>query len=370
MSSLIYKFSKIIFFISIVLVCVSVNAETMQIPQWYKMSAILEEPPVLGKPVSLNVDLTAIIGDLNNVSIKLLLPDGWVVDKNQQKVKKIISGKNESLKFSLVPKSELNQGSIVVEGIFDIPKNSINAEIDKLAKDKTMADSLKASVNSWESPTKRYTDVSFAIFPEESFSPLSGDMWLNYADDLITIKGFRGPSYYSDPLISVHQAQTDVEMFNKLRDLLKSDASLSEKLAENGIDLEKKRLDYLNGLYVLSVDAWKNQDYQTALDFLEQLDKELVELKKAFVDYLKIATNNIRALVFWKQGQRRLAEEAFKKAFYQNRKHKLQRYVLRNLGLLMYSSNDKSTASQMYKLAKDMKKSGYILLDKEIDLLK
>jgi hypothetical protein len=36
----------------------------------------------------------------------------------------------------------------------------------------------------------------------------------------------------------------------------------------------------------------------------------------------------------------------------------------------MYSLNDKSTALQMYKLAKDMKKDGYVLLDKELELLK
>ena len=369
MNRLIYRLSIVLFIVSFIFAGYSANAETIQIPQWYNMKASLEEPPVVGKNVTLNVELQAIIGDLNNVSVGLILPEGWTVDKKQKELKKIESGKTEMFKFSVLPKNELSQGSIVIEAVFDVPKDSINKVLDNISPDKNAAASLKASVNAWPTPTKRYADASFAIFPEESFYPLTGDMWINYADEMSPEKGFRGPVYFLDSLISLHQAQTDVEMFTKLTELLKSDEGLANKLNENGIDLNKKRFDYLNGLYVLAVDAWKNQDYQTSLDFLELLEKESAELKKNQIDSLKIATGNIRALVFWKQGQKRLAEEAFKKAFYQNRKHKLQRYILRNLGLLIYSSKDKSTALQMYSLAKNMK-SGYVLLDKEFELLK
>jgi hypothetical protein len=303
MSNITCKLFKVLFVLYVIFGSISLNAETIQIPQWYKMSTTLEKPPVIGKAVDLNVELQAIVGDLNNISVKLILPDGWTVDKTIQKLKKIDSGKSETIKFSVIPKTELSQGSIVVESIFDVPKKNINAAIDKIATDKKVAESMKESVNSWESPTKRYSDASFAILPEESFYPLSNDMWISYADDLSINKSFRGPVFYSDPMISIHQAQTDIEMFNKLRELIKTDESLVGKLTENGIDLDKKRFDYLNGLYVLAVDACQNQEYQTSLDFLEQLEKEASELKKAFADYLKIATNNMRALVFWKQGQ-------------------------------------------------------------------
>jgi tetratricopeptide (TPR) repeat protein len=368
MKRLIKSLSIVLFILTAALFNSSVKAETMQVPQWYNLKATLEEPPVVGKSVGLNVELQSIIGDLNNISVKLILPDGWTVDKKQKNVKKIEAGKTEQIKFTVLPKNELSQGSIVVEAVFDIPKTSINNAIDKMTTDKNTAEGLKATVKAWPNPAKRYTDTSFAIFPEESFYPLSGDMWVSYADELSPDKAFKGPVYYIDSLISLHQAQTDVEMFNKLNVLLKTDMTLAVNLTESGIDLNKKRFDYLNGLYVLAVDAWKNQDFQTALDFLELLEKESVELKKSYADYLKIATGNMRALVFWKQGQRRLAEEAFKNTFALNRKHKLQRYILRNLGLLMYSSKDKETAKQMYSLAKNIK-SGYTLLDKELELL-
>ncbi|MBR4330457.1 MAG: hypothetical protein IKO19_00305 [Candidatus Riflebacteria bacterium] len=368
MKRLIKSLSIALFVIIIVFSTYTVDAETMQVPQWYNLKAALDEPPVVGKTVNLKVELQAIIGDLNNISINLILPEGWTVDKKKKSVKKIESGKTEQINFSVMPKNELTQGSIVVEAVFDIPKASINNAIDKMTTDKNVANGLKSTVKAWPTPTKRYTDTSFAIFPEESFYPLSGDMWVCYADELSPDKAFKGPVYYIDSLLSLHQAQTDVEMFNQLNVLLKTDMTLAVNLTESGIDLNKKRFDYLNGLYVLAVDAWKNQDYQTALDFLELLEKESVELKKSYADYLKIATGNMRALVFWKQGQRRLAEETFKNTFALNRKHKLQRYILRNLGLLMYSSKDKETARQMYSLAKNIK-SGYILLDKELELL-
>lgn len=345
-----------------------VNAETIQLPQWYKMTAAFDEAPAVGKAVNVNVELNAIIGNLENVNLRLLLPEGWTVNKEKQEVKKITAGNTEKIIFSVTPKSCLAQGSVIVEGVFDTPKASIYTAIDKIATDKEMAEGMKASVKAWPEPTKRYTDISFAIFPEESFYPLSGQMWVNYADDMTPGEGFRGPVYFKDSMISGHQAQTDVEMYSKLAELLKTDDTLAAKLTESGIDLNKKRSDYLNGLYVLSVEAWQNQDFQTALDLLDQLEKGSTDLKGVFVNNLKIASGNLRALVFWKQGQKRLAEEAFKKTFAENRKNNLQRYILRNIGLLMFASQDKKSALQMFELAKGMKK-GYTLLEHEKALL-
>lgn len=346
----------------------TVSAETIQLPQWYKMTASFDEAPAVGKAVNVNVELNAIIGDLENVNLRLLLPEGWSVNKPKQEVKKIAAGNTEKITFSVTPKSCLAQGSVIVEGIFDTPKDSIYIAIDKIATDKEMAEGMKANVKAWPEPTKRYTDISFAIFPEESFYPLSGQMWINYADDMAPDEGFRGPVYYKDSMISVHQAQTDVEMYNKLAELMKTDETLATKLTETGIDLNKKRSDYLNGLYVLAVEAWANQDFQTALDLLDQLEKGSEGLKTVSLTNLKIASGNLRALVFWKQGQKRLAEEAFKKTFGENRKHNLQRYVLRNIGLLMCASKDRKTALQMLELAMAMKK-GYTLLEHEKALL-
>lgn len=343
-------------------------AATIQVPQWYKLKACFDDVPVLEKPIKVKVELEAVIGDLKDARFKLLLPEKWTCEPKEADIKSVLEGKTGTVEFNVVPKTELIQGSVVVETTFATPKDSICAAIDKLTQDKNAADGMKSDVKSWPDPTKRYADISFAILPEEVFYPLTGDMWVSYDDELAPAEGFRGPVYYHNQLISSHQAQIDVEMFNKLVALLKSDSAMASKLAENGIDIEKKRFDYINGLYVLAVDALKNNDYQNALGLLEQLDNAIEESKNKFVENLKISSANIRGLVFWHQGQKRLAEEAFKKAFYQNRKHKLQRYVLRNIGLLMYANKDKATAEQMYNLALGFKK-GYLLLEKEKSFL-
>ena len=62
--------------------------------------------------------------------------------------------------------------------------------------------------------------------------------------------------------------------FAKLTELLKTDELLADKLSETGVDLNRKHFDYLNGLYVLAVEAWKREEYQSALNFLDQLEKE------------------------------------------------------------------------------------------------
>ena len=57
MKRLIKSLSIILFILTAVLLNSSVSAETMQVPQWYNLKATLEEPPVVGKSVGLNVEL-------------------------------------------------------------------------------------------------------------------------------------------------------------------------------------------------------------------------------------------------------------------------------------------------------------------------
>ena len=352
------------------IVSIVTNADTIQIPQWYSLKAGFEHIPELNKPVKVNVELGAIIGNLNKARIKLIMPDGWNCSPEYLASDKVEEGKSAKFDFTVTPKNLLAQGSIVVEAEFDTPKASICSAVEKIAQDKKMQDGMKANINSWGDVSKRYTEIAFAILPEESFYPLTGDMWTTYADELAPGDNFKGPAYYKNSVVSNYLAQRDVEMYEKLQGLLKTDESLASKIKESGIDLNRKHFDYINGLYVLAVDAYENKDYQSALDLAERAGKACSELKnKTVVGNIMISAENLRGLVFWAQGQKRLAEDAFKKAFYLNRKNPVQRYVLRNIGLLMYASKDSSTALQMFNLAKDMKE-GYTLLEKELNLIK
>lgn len=343
------------------------NAATVQIPEWCILAASLAAPPELGRPVELKVTLRSLIGNLSDAKVRLILPDGWKAEPETATVAGIKEGVSGETVFNVTPNSYLNQGSIVAEVLLAAPKTDLIAKIQRDFADN--ADEMTAAVNAWPAETKLYADVAFALFADESFYPLSGDMWLSYDDTLAPAGGFRGPVFFEDALISAHQAQTDVEMFDKLQGYLNSDPDFAGKLVESGIDIEKKRLDQLNGLYVLAVKAWQGKNHADAAGFIEQLEKQLEAQKSTGSENLKIAAFNLKGLIFWSQGQKRVAEEALKKAFYANRKHSLQRYVLRNIGLLMLANGDRATASQMFNLALPMKR-GFTLLAKETELLK
>lgn len=343
------------------------HAATVQIPEWCSLSASLAAPPELGQPVEMKVTLRSLIGSLSGAKVRLILPESWKAEPETATIAEVKEGASGEIKFSVTPNSYLNQGSIVAEVALAAPKADLIARIQRDFTDNAVE--MTAAVNAWPAETKLYADVAFALFADESFYPLSGDMWLSYDDSLAPEGSFRGPVFFEDTLISAHQAQTDVEMFDKLQGYLNSDPEFAGKLAESGIDIEKKWLDQLNGLYVLAVKAWQSKNHADAAGFIEQLEKQIDLQKSAGFENLKIATLNLKGLVFWSQGQKRLAEEALKKAFYANRKHSLQRYVLRNIGLLMLANGDRATASQMFNLALPFKQ-GFTLLAKEIELLK
>jgi tetratricopeptide (TPR) repeat protein len=345
----------------------STYAATVQLPEWYQMELDLSQPPRLNEKLQAKVTLRSIAGDLENVTIRLIIPEGWKVDVAQKQIKLIKSGDKTTVSFEIVPVSYLSQGSIIAEASLKVPFSALEELIAREHPEQSKA--MIATLRSWPPVSKRYSEASFALVAEESFYPLGQGMWLNYADNLTTAEGFRGPVFFDDGLITTHQAQTDVEMFEKLQTYSKADPELEKKLNESGIDIERKKLDQLNGLYVLATRMFISKEFQQALDFINRLETESKTLANENIENLEIAALNLKGLIFWGMNQKRLAEDFLKKAFYRNRKNPLQRYVLRNIGLLMLANGEKSVAEQMMRLATAFKE-GYTLLEQEYEKVK
>lgn len=345
----------------------NLGAATVQTPEWFMLTAQLAAPPEINKPASVTVKLQALIGTLPEAKVRLILPEGWKVDRDALTSSAVKEGGSAELAFTVTPATFLAQGSIVVEAVLNVPKDDLIARIKRDYPD--TAAEMSAAVAAWPAESKRYADIAFALFADESFYPLSGDMWLSYDDKLAPEEGFRGPVFYEDSLITAHQAQTDVEMFDKLQNYIKTDPQLVAKLAESGIDINSKRNDQLNALYVLAVKAYQDRNFPVASGFIDQFEAQIQQVEAGAFESLRIAAANMKGLIFWAQGQKRLAEDALKKAFYANRKHPLQRYILRNIGLLMLSGGDRDTAAQMLNLALPFKQ-GYTLLEKEAGMVR
>lgn len=342
------------------------NAE-VQIPNWFKISVYMAEPPELGKQTKVTVEINPIIGNIEKTQVELLVPKDWKIVQKKQNTGLIKEGDKRQIVFKVTPRSYLIQGSIIAEATFTIPKKDLINRIKRI--DPKNAINLAKTVNSWPDITKKHANTSFALTAEESFYPITGDMWISYDNNLIAQKGFMGPVFYEEPSISSYQAQTDVDMFDKLTSYLQADPALAAKIEASGVDLNKKRFDQLIGLYVLSVKAYQKKDLKLAASFIEQFENTIKTEPANRFSELRIASANLKGLIFWARNLKRPAEDAFKKAFYTNRKHPLQRYILRNLGLLMLSKKDTTTALEMFRLAQNLKK-GYTLLSREIILLK
>ncbi len=343
------------------------DGETIQIPDWYDLSAKLSGVPEKDVALEVEIELKALIGSLINSKIRIIVPETWKTPEESKIINRVNQGQSTVLRFSVTPTTYLNQGSIIIEAELAVPVADLISHISK--EFPQSAAEMSSKVKSWPALSKRYVDISFAIYPEESFSPIAGDMWLNYDDRLAPEKSFRGPVYLDDPMITTHQAQTDVEMFEKLEKYVKADPELAQKLQQSGIEIEKKRIDQIVALYVLGVRAYQSNELETARGFIESCEAAIASVKSDILQNIRIAAGNLKGLIFWAQGNKRLAEDAFKKAFYSNRKHPTQRYVLRNIGLLMLSNNDRSTAAEMYRLAQAFK-NGFTLLKKESALIR
>ena len=359
------KIISVLLTVSFIIAFVSSGfAKIEQIPQWYKLSAYLENPPELGKEVKAIAKLQSFVGDIDKFQAKIILPESWTCEQPVKIIPGLKKGKSKKIEFLVTPKTYLSQASILIELSMRIPKKQILLDLQKRFPNSYQA--MAKSVKQWPSPTKRYTEIPLALLKEESFYPLTGNMWLNYDKRFKNKLSDAGPVYFDNNLITSFQAQTDLEMYEKLQKYLKTDPGFATKLKTSGIDIERKNYDHLIAINVLATRAYQKGNFKEAILFIERLEKEFGKNKSGIHQQLQIAGANIKGLSYWGKGQKRLAENTLKKAFYKNRKHKLQRYILRNLGLLMLSKGDKTTAKQMFKLGLQIKPA-YTQLKSELE---
>jgi tetratricopeptide (TPR) repeat protein len=357
--------SRIIFAILLVFATTwSATAATIQLPEWYRLEIVLDSTLKINTDVTASVRISSLIGDLQDTRIRLICPENWIVDSEEKFVKEIKAGDKASVAFKVRPTSYLAQGSIIAEAVLNVPFTALEQQIRQTHPDQAAA--MIKTLHNWPRVTKRYSEISFALLEQESLCPLDKAIWLNYHQQLAPGNKFKGPVFYDDPVITTYQAQTDVEMFEKLQNYIKADPGLKKNLVESGIDLQKKKFDQLNGLYVLAARSFLDKNYEQARNFIDRFETEARNFNSELVENLEIAALNLKGLVFWSMDQKRLAEDYLKKAFYSNRKNPLQRYVLRNIALLMLANKERATAEHMMRLALGFK-SGYTLLENEYE---
>lgn len=342
------------------------SADTPKLPSWYRFDAALADVPRIGVPIDVLATVTSLLGDLEDVSVSLLLPQGWTQIVREGPKGRLGSGSSRLFRFSVTPAGPLPNGSIGCRLRVHTPKAALIREAGRLFPEET--NKISQAISNWPEIHEAFTDMAFALYKEEGFYPLGADMWITYDDRLKPESAVRGPCLYRDVMITPFQAQTDVEMFDKLQALLKSDPNLGPSLAAKGIDLKKKRFDQLLGLYVLAGEAYLKNDLPAAEALLNRFVTESGETSAVPAE-LVVAAENLRGLAAWASGDRRTAEQALQKAFYKNRKLPVQRYVLRNIGLLMIAKGDRTSAREMFRLATEMKPA-YVLAGEEYTRLK
>ncbi|MBF0499112.1 MAG: hypothetical protein HQM09_03205 [Candidatus Riflebacteria bacterium] len=337
-----------------------------RLPEWYRFSATLNGSPSIGTQSQLLATLSALIGDIHDIEVQLMLPTGWIASPSSARLDHIPVGEGHMFRFCLTPSGALPNGSIGCSFTAMSPKQAILEHCRTLGADGA---EIARSTQALPEKSGGFTDVAFALFPEEGFYPLSSDMWLDYDDRLKTGEMQRGPSFYKDPLITTFQARTDIEMYERLKAKLASEPAFAKTLQETGIDLARKRADVCAGYYVVALEAFLKGSFSETESALNAFNAVESEIKDDRLGDLQTAAGNLRALTLWSKGDRKSAEAILRATFYQRRKAAVQRYVLRNLGLLSLERGDHVNARESFRLALDLKPS-YALLSKEFSALK
>lgn len=341
-------------------------ASTNHIPEWFNFTATFSKPPEIGKPIQVLATLTALVGDIQDIHVSLIMPPDWTPASPTAQLDLLGNGTSRTFSFTLTAPHPVPNGSIQCLFNSRIPKKAIKAAISTLSKEEREA--MELVVDTFPDRGKGYADIAFALFPEEGFFPLSSDMWLHYDDRLTPARLLRGPVLYRNSVLTSFQAISDVEMYEKLMEKIKADPTLTQQLEASGISLDRKRMDYLAALYTLGVEEYLKGNFSRCLKFLDRLDAENPEKEEGLWAEQAIGEGNLRGLCQWGLGNKKQAEKFLRKTFYKNRKKPVQRYVLRNLALLHYDMGNLTTAREMFRLGWEIKPE-YTLIKEELEKL-
>ncbi|MBF0544225.1 MAG: hypothetical protein HQM08_07325 [Candidatus Riflebacteria bacterium] len=341
------------------------NASQPLVPEWYRFSAELAEIPSLGSKATLKATLTSLIGNISGIEVRISLPEGWKYSEKVQKLENLSSGTSHVFTFEAEASVAAPNGSIICTCAGSIPK----AELTKVVQDMPFVSAeLLPRVSHLPGRFVTNDEIAFSLYPEEGFYPLGPDMWLGYDDRLKNPAWERGPVFYRESVISAAQAGLNIEMYSKLEKKLSEDPSFGNLLRSKGIDPKNKQLDTLRAYYVIAQEAYLKKDLKGVDENLKSFDRLSVNLPEGMTAEIKIAAKNLQALAMWHAGEKKKAEEILREAFYSNRKLPVQRYVLRNLGLLAQDRGDTSVARESYRIGLTLK-SAYSLLKREFERL-
>lgn len=366
-----YKQLKLKFFLLCTLhftiISTAILARTEQLPEWYRLNAYFSTPPKLNETLEVFVEFSSLNVSISSVTIKILFPQSWKeISSTTAYIQNISPNRTEKIKFELLPLSYISLGSVVVLAYISTPKSELLNIINQEPSYQSQIEIYSNSINNLPIIIQTACDIAFSLTEYESFYPLSNDMWLLYDNRINVQNQFLGPVLYKDDLISIFQAQTDVEMFEKLKIHLQSNPTFEQTLKTNGIDLAKKKTDFINGLYMLALEAYLKSDFNESIKLINRLNEEINDNEKTIYKHILIRAGNLKALNYWSLGNKRMAEETFRQTFYIDKKAKEQRYVLRNMGLLMLYNGDIKAAKEMFRLALDYKPQ-YFLLQSEFN---
>ena len=192
----------------------SLQAATVNLPEWFRLSAVFDGSPRVNEKIGVIATLSALVGDIHNIRIELKVPKGWTPASPTAELDRLASGTSRGFFFQLQAGGPLPNGSIGVSFIGKVPKNGIGAAIRAPSPEE--AEAMLEVVRKLPERSGGYADIAFSLFAEEGFFPLGSDMWIFY-DDRLTPSGMvRGPVLYRDSVLSPFQAQTDVEMYEKM----------------------------------------------------------------------------------------------------------------------------------------------------------
>jgi hypothetical protein len=337
------------------------EGRTPQLPEWFQFSATLTAPPEIGKSIQVLASLTALVGDLQDVKVTLLPPAGWSNGSASAQLTVLPKGETRVFSFVLHTDKPMPNGSIQCSFSSRVPKQALTAALSTPFPDERAA--MAKAIQGFPDRGQGFADIAFAVFPEEGFFPLGPDMWLSYDDRLKSPDGSRGPVFFQNSLVTTFQALTDIEMYEKLQRTLKTDPAFAAQLSDAGIDLSRKHSDYLAALYTLAADEYLKGNFSMTLSLLDRLHADNSASQQRRWEDQTIAEGNLRGLCLWSLGDKKRAEQALKQTFYKNRKNAVQRYVLRNMGLLHLDMGNLVTAREMLRLALEIKPEYSLLVE-------
>ncbi len=321
----------------------------LPIPNWYKANLTTKTTPELSKPFKLHFELQNLLGDLHNIELELILPDGIKITNGKKIQSKKILKKtsSENWYWNLIAERQLIGDSIQLKVSLKFPREEIlRAALGHYSEEPHhQRDLLTKKIANTNDRVELYFQTTVYCTEIEGLSKIPDLIFKNNWKPKNFDSAFILYHYEDSALKNEDEILQKIKEFEEYYDQINQKKDAIDKLQTLRPMAFKRMLeDNFYRYYALAIKAFDRGKYIDCDTWLQKLSLLILSQEKLNSD-LFLAIQNTRALCNVALNKLNEAQKILKSSVQTEINSSVRYYLFYNIAVILEQENNKAQMS-------------------------